>query len=212
MWDDARQLNAVALGLALVAFAALGAGLVAWLVRQPAFEFRDVVVTDTPVRASAAQLEAVIRDELAGTFLTMNLDRARDAIARMPWVRRVALRREWPRRLVVTIEEHEPRARWNADARLYGTPRRNSTWARVRRLRAFSTWAESSGSRTTSARNSLRRYRLSTASETARAVPLRGAHTSVTISPTKPPGPTRPSTAARSAIRRLTSISPETTR
>lgn len=116
MWDDARQLNAVALGLALVAFAALGAGLAVWMVRQPAFEFSEVVVTDAPARANAAQLEAVIRDELAGTFFTMNLDRARDAIARVPWVRRVALRREWPRRLLVTIEEHEPRARWNADA------------------------------------------------------------------------------------------------
>ncbi len=31
----------------------------------------------------------------------------------MPWVRKVALRRQWPRRLEVTIEEHSPLARWN---------------------------------------------------------------------------------------------------
>ena len=116
MWDDPRQLNAVALGLALVAASALLAGALLWLIRQPAFEIREVVVTETPVRASAAHLEAVIRDELAGTFFTMNLDRARAALARVPWVRRVALRREWPRRLLVTIEEYEPFARWNADA------------------------------------------------------------------------------------------------
>jgi cell division protein FtsQ len=116
MWDDARQLNATAFGLALVALVALGAGMVVWLVRQPAFEFREVVVTDTLARVNTAQLEAVIRDELAGTFFTMNLDRAREALARVPWVRRVALRREWPQRLLVTIEEHEPYARWNADA------------------------------------------------------------------------------------------------
>ena len=35
----------------------------------------------------------MIRDELAGTFFTMNLDRARAALARVPWVRKVALRR-----------------------------------------------------------------------------------------------------------------------
>ncbi len=64
-------------------------------------------------RASAAHLEAVIRDELTGTFFTMNLDRARGALARVPWVRNVALRRQWPQRLDVTIEEHSPLARWN---------------------------------------------------------------------------------------------------
>ncbi len=116
MWDDPRQLNAVALGLALVAAGALLAGALLWLVRQPVFAFREVVVTDAPARASAAHLEAVIRDELSGTFFTMNLDRARAALARVPWVRKVALRREWPQRLLVTIEEHEPYARWNADA------------------------------------------------------------------------------------------------
>jgi len=116
MWDDPRQLNAAALGLALVAFVALAVGALVWLVPQPAFEFREVVVTEAPLRASAAQLEATIRDELAGTFFTMNLDRARTALAHVPWVRKVALRREWPQRLLVTIEEHEPYARWNADA------------------------------------------------------------------------------------------------
>ena len=116
MWDDPRQLNAIAIGLALVAVGALVAGTLAWLVRQPAFEFREVIVTSPPVRASAAHLEAIIRDELAGSFFTMNLDRAGAALARVPWVRKVALRREWPQRLEVTIEEHEPYARWNADA------------------------------------------------------------------------------------------------
>ena len=58
----------------------------------------------------------MIRDELAGTFFTMDLDRARAALAQVPWVRRASLRRQWPQRLEVTIEEHEPLARWNDDA------------------------------------------------------------------------------------------------
>jgi len=116
MWDDARQMNAISAVLALFAAVALLWAGISWVLRQPAFAFRDVVITAPPERASAAHLEAAVREELIGTFFTMNLDRARDAIARLPWVRRVALRREWPRRLLVTIEEHEPRARWNADA------------------------------------------------------------------------------------------------
>ena len=108
MWDDAKQLNAVAAALALVALLALAWGAVAWALRQPPFAFREVVVHGTLERASAAHLEAAIREELTGTFFTMNLDRARSALTRVPWVRNVALRRQWPQRLDVTIEEHAP--------------------------------------------------------------------------------------------------------
>jgi len=116
MWDDPRQLNAIAAGLSLIAAGALIVGALVWLFRQPMFEFREVVLTSPPARASAAHLEAVIRDELTGTFFTMNLDRAQSALTQVPWVRRASLRRQWPQRLEVTIEEHEPLARWNGDA------------------------------------------------------------------------------------------------
>jgi cell division protein FtsQ len=120
MWDDAKQLNAIAAGLALIAVGALVVGGLTWFFRQPAFEFREVVVTTPPARASAAHLEAVIRDEFAGTFFTMNLDRARAALMQVPWVRRASLSRQWPQRLEVAIEEHQPLARWNADALVNG--------------------------------------------------------------------------------------------
>ena len=113
MWDDERQLNAIAVTLAVIAVGFLGWALAGWATRLPAFAFRDVVVTTPLARASAAHLESVIRGELRGTFFTMNLDDARDALARVPWVSGVALRRQWPRRLEIEIDEHEPFARWN---------------------------------------------------------------------------------------------------
>jgi len=116
MWDDAKALNALAATLSLMAGVALVAAFVLWLARHPAFAIREVVVTTPTVRASAPQLEAVIRDELSGTFFTMNLDQARAALGRVPWARSVALRRQWPRRLEVSLEEHEPLARWRDDA------------------------------------------------------------------------------------------------
>jgi cell division protein FtsQ len=113
MWDDAKQLNAIAAGVALIAAGALLCGALAWLLRQPAFDFREVVVMERLERASAARLEAAIRDELDGTFFTMNLERARATLAQVPWVRGVALRRRWPQRLEISVEEHSPLARWN---------------------------------------------------------------------------------------------------
>ena len=113
MWDDARQLNAIAAGLALIAAILLAWGAFAWIARQPVFALREVVVTTPLTRASPAHVEAVIRDEFAGTLFTLDLVRARAALARVPWVRSVALRRQAPARLEVAIEEHEPIARWN---------------------------------------------------------------------------------------------------
>ena len=99
MWDDAKQLNAVAAALALVAALGLAWGALAWALRQPPFEFREVIVRGPLERASPAHVEAAIRGELTGTFFTMNLDRARSSLAAVPWVRNVALRRQWPQRL-----------------------------------------------------------------------------------------------------------------
>ena len=116
MWDDARQLNAIAVTLTVIAAAFLSWAVVGWATRLSAFDYRDVVVTTPLARASGAHLETVIRSELRGTFFTMDLDAARAALARVPWVRAVALRRQWPRRLEIEVDEHEPLARWNDSA------------------------------------------------------------------------------------------------
>lgn len=116
MWDDAKQMNAIAATLGVLVAVALGWSGAAWVVRQPAFALREVVVTNPLQRANAAHLEAVVREELTGTFFTIDLNRARHALAQVPWVRNVALRRQWPHRLEVEVEEHAPFARWNEGA------------------------------------------------------------------------------------------------
>jgi cell division protein FtsQ len=120
MWDEPKQLNAIAACLIVLTFAAVCWTALSWLVRQPAFAFREVLVKSPLERVNPAHVEAVIRDELYGTFFTMDLDRSRAALTRVPWVRNVALRRQWPRRLEITVEEHVPLARWN-DAGLVNT-------------------------------------------------------------------------------------------
>ncbi|MEO8755800.1 MAG: cell division protein FtsQ/DivIB [Casimicrobiaceae bacterium] len=106
-------MNAVAVTICVLVVAALLWTGIAWAVRQPVFALREVVFTTSLTRASAAHLEAVVREELTGTFFTMDLRRARSALTRVPWVRSVALRRQWPHRLEVDVEEHAPLARWN---------------------------------------------------------------------------------------------------
>src|SRR4051812_45361327 len=113
MWDDAKQLNALAAALVVLATAALSWSALSSFVRQPAFAFHEVALTSPLQRANPAHIEAAIRSEFYGTFFTMDLDKSRAALAKVPWVRKVAMRRQWPARLEVTIEEYVPFARWN---------------------------------------------------------------------------------------------------
>lgn len=120
MWDDVKALNAAAVTLATLVAVALVAGILSWAVRQPVFAFRDIVLTAPLTRANASYVEAVLRGDLHGTIFTLDLDAARRALRAVPWVRHVALRRQWPSRLEVTIDEYTPLARWN-DAALVDT-------------------------------------------------------------------------------------------
>jgi len=113
MWNDTRQLNALSLALAAAAAALAIWGALSWAVRQPAFAFREVVVTTPLAHASGPHLESVVREELAGTLFTLDLERAKRALVEVPWIRSVGLRRQWPGRLEIEIEEHTPLARWN---------------------------------------------------------------------------------------------------
>ena len=116
MWDNPRQLNAIALAVAFAAATMLVWGAVAWAVRQPVFAFHRVVIDGPLLRANPAHVQAVLREEVKGTFFTMRLADARSSLQRVPWVRRVALRRQWPDRLEVEVIEHQPLARWNDTA------------------------------------------------------------------------------------------------
>jgi cell division protein FtsQ len=120
MWDDVKALNAAAATLAALAALTLAIGSVVWTARRPLFAFREVVFTAPLRHADAAHVEAVVRGELSGTFFTLDFDASRAAFLEVPWVKRVALRRQWPSRLEITLDEYEPLARWNDAALVDG--------------------------------------------------------------------------------------------
>ena len=120
MWDDATPaeraspLTLVRARRALLAWARRRAGVV----RLPAFALREVDRHGAArARQRARSSKRSIRDELAGTFFTMDLDRAR-ARARAAAVG--ARRRAAPALAATgsrsTIDEHVPLARWNDSA------------------------------------------------------------------------------------------------
>lgn len=73
---------------------------------------RTVVVEGEFRYLSRARLEQVVVDALAGGFFRADLGAIRAAVAELPWVERVAVRRVWPGRLEVNVRERRPAARW----------------------------------------------------------------------------------------------------
>jgi cell division protein FtsQ len=66
-----------------------------------------------PQRINVADVEAVVRNKLRGNFFTVDLEQTRRDFEKLPWVRKVDVRRHFPWRLDVALEEQVALARWN---------------------------------------------------------------------------------------------------
>lgn len=112
---DVRLLQGTAQAvLWLAVLVLLGLALV-WAVRQPVFALRSITVQGDITRNNAQTLGALVLPRLQGNFITMDLQRTRAVFQTVPWVRKAVVRRVWPMRLVVQIEEHRAAATWGAD-------------------------------------------------------------------------------------------------
>lgn len=112
---DVRLMNSSAAVLAALLVVGLAALLLGWAARQPAFAIRAIRVEGDVTRNSVSTIRANALPKLAGGFFTMDLRQAQRAFESVPWVRRAVVRREWPNRLAVRLEEYRAVAQWGGD-------------------------------------------------------------------------------------------------
>ena len=115
MWDNPRLLNAAAgflVGLTVLACTLAGAN---WLLRSSLFPVRVVEVSTPLEHVSRKDLQSVLAHYAAGNFFAARIDEVRAAAEQVAWVRRASVRRVWPDRLEVAIEEHVAFARWGSE-------------------------------------------------------------------------------------------------
>jgi cell division protein FtsQ len=119
---DVRLMNLTATVLFVACALLLVAALGWWALRHPMFAIRGIVVQGDVAHNSAATLRANVAPRLAGNFFTVDLQRAREAFEAVPWVRHATVRRQFPNKLRVTLEEHQPQAFWgDSESRLVNT-------------------------------------------------------------------------------------------
>ena len=173
--------------------AAASAAAVLWLARQPLFAIRvDQRRRRRRPQQRARRSAPTPRRKLAGNFLTIDLARCARAFESVPWVRQAVVRRVWPNRLRVQLEEHRAgravgrrasgerqarqqlrrgvrgqrrrrRGRRPADARAAPTAARRTCWRCIGRAAAGVRAARTRASRRSRCRAAARGRRRSTA-------------------------------------------------
>lgn len=112
MWNKPQLMTAVSDLLFVAAAAALLVALVLWGARLPIFPLREVVVTHELREVRRSEVEQSLAGRLRGNFFSINLENLRQSLEQLPWVRHAEVRRQWPSRIEVSIEEHLPVAFW----------------------------------------------------------------------------------------------------
>ena len=109
---EVRLMNGTAAVLFAAFWVLLAAALCWWAVRHPAFALGGITVQGDVAHTSAATLRANVAPQLSGNFFTVDLAATRRAFEGVPWVRQAVVRREFPNRLRVVLQEHQPVAYW----------------------------------------------------------------------------------------------------
>lgn len=119
MWDNHQALRWLANAL----FALVGLLVVfkigAWAVNSPGFPLKELSVRGVHgvngklTHVTREQIESAVHGKVMGNFFTVDLNATRQTFEALPWVRTASVRRHWPQRLEVQLEEHVALARWS---------------------------------------------------------------------------------------------------
>jgi cell division protein FtsQ len=112
---DVRLMNAVSSTVFVAA--ALGAVVAGglWLMRSPLLPIKGIQLDGDLQRNSVPTIRANAAPRLSGNFFSVDLQAGRKAFESVPWVRHAVVRRVWPDRLAVRLEEHKAAALWETE-------------------------------------------------------------------------------------------------
>ena len=113
---DVKLMNIAATALFVHGIALFAVAGVWWGLRHPVFAIAGITVQGEVTHNSAPTLRANVAPQLAGNFFTIDLAAARRAFESVPWVRQATVKREFPNRLRVLLQEHHAVALWGGES------------------------------------------------------------------------------------------------
>jgi cell division protein FtsQ len=112
---DVRLMNITASVLLVLFCLGAVAALLQWAAHHQAFAITAIRVSGEVVHNNVPTLRANVMPRLGGNFFTLDLARARQTFEALPWVRQAVVRREFPNRIAVELEEHQAVAYWGPE-------------------------------------------------------------------------------------------------
>ncbi|MBL6685352.1 MAG: cell division protein FtsQ/DivIB [Methylophilaceae bacterium] len=90
--------------------------LVIFLIQQSLirsnFPINEIQIKNQYEKVDSLQVDLIIQQYLRGNFFGLDLNLTRNVFKKLPWVREVSVRRIWPDKIEISIEEHQVIARW----------------------------------------------------------------------------------------------------
>ena len=114
--QERRRSRLLSLGLLtsfLLLMTAAGIQGMRYLLDPDHFPVRTVRIENRFHHLDRDALQRTLGAAVDGGFFGVDLERVRQAALSLPWVARASVRRVWPDRLVVEVEEQVPVAHWN---------------------------------------------------------------------------------------------------
>lgn len=125
MWHNIPLLKKLSNFFFCLFFLAVVVGVGAWLLKKPIYALQLVKVQPMNGKLLNHVSDLTVRNiavpEIRGNFFTADLEEIRQAFESVPWVYRASVRREWPDKLIVSLEEYQPLGSWRDDGKLLST-------------------------------------------------------------------------------------------
>lgn len=112
MWDKAQLMLWCANFLYALAAILLLYAVLFLMIHLPLFPLKHVEVKGDLRHVTYQQVSYIVTREFKGNFFTLDLTQVGKGFQKLPWVRNVSVRRQWPDTLEVRLEEHVALARW----------------------------------------------------------------------------------------------------
>lgn len=107
------RLSAMVFLIALLCMVMMGLW---WVANRPVFVIKRVMVDSVRgelTHTAAQKIRAALDETVSGTVLSTDIAAIHRAVQALPWVRHASVRRIWPNRLLIRIEEHHAVAVWD---------------------------------------------------------------------------------------------------
>jgi len=93
----------------------LGVSTIAWIHQDDSLPIKHVSVKGELVYTEKADLVTSVTPYVKGSFFNVDVVKVRRAAEDLPWVSQVQVRRIWPDKLLLQVDEHKAIAQWGDD-------------------------------------------------------------------------------------------------